>query len=107
MTATIRTTVTAGLLASGAMLALAVPSQAAPTSDANAGGNAVATINQLKASGADVRVNRIGSAPLDECVVTNVNSISSPPQIIPVNRDDINVFTTFPQPKVTVTLNCS
>lgn len=107
MTATIRTTVTAALLASGAMMALAVPSQAAPTSDATAGGNAVATINQLKASGADVRVNRIGSAPLDECIVTNVNTFSRPAQIIPINEDDINVFTTFPKPKVTVTMNCS
>ena len=78
-----------------------------PPSDATAGGNAVATINQLKASGADVRVNRIGSAPLDECIVTNVNTFSRPAQIIPIDDDDINVFTTFPKPKVTVTLNCS
>lgn len=107
MTSTSTKTITAGLLGAGAMLALAIPAQAAPTSDANPGGNAVATINQLKASGADVRVNRVGSAPLDECVVTNVNSFSRPAQIIPIDDDDINVFTTFPKPKVTVTLNCS
>ncbi|MEW5808257.1 MAG: hypothetical protein AB1925_02300 [Actinomycetota bacterium] len=107
MTTSIRTTITAGVIATGAMLAMAVSAQAAPNSDGSTGGNAVATINQLKASGADVRVNRIGSAPLDECEVTNVNSFSRPAQIIPIDDDDINVFTTFPKPKVTVTLNCS
>ncbi|TRW78418.1 hypothetical protein FK535_25370 [Mycolicibacterium sp. 018/SC-01/001] len=106
MTTLTRMIGTAGLIASAAMTAAAVPAQASPDSDGGSGPNAVATINQLKASGADVRVNRIGSAPLDECVVTNVNSFSRPPQIIPID-DDINVFTTFPKPKVTVTLNCS
>lgn len=100
-----KTFVAAGLLPFGALVAFAVPAQAAPSADS--GGNAVATINQLKASGADVRVNRIGSGPLDECEVTNVNSFSSPAQIIPITADDINVFTTFPKQKVTVTLNCT
>ena len=100
-----KTFVAAGLLPLGALVAFAVPAHAAPGADT--GGNAVATINQLKASGADVRVNRIGSAPLDECEVTNVNNVSRPAQIIPIQRDDINVFTTFPAPTVTVTLNCS
>ncbi|KMO67449.1 hypothetical protein EV589_1649 [Mycobacterium sp. BK558] len=100
-----KTFVAAGLLPFGALVAFAVPAHAAPSADT--GGNAVATINQLKASGADVRVNRIGSGPLDECEVTNVNSFSRPAQIIPIDDDDINVFTTFPKPKVTVTLNCT
>ncbi|MEH3141371.1 MAG: hypothetical protein PGN37_14570 [Mycobacterium kyogaense] len=104
-------TITATLIAGGAMLAMAATAQAAPGTDGGSGGgsggNAVATINQLKASGADVRVNRVGSAPLDECVVTNVNTFSRPAQIIPIDDDDITVFTRFPKPKVTVTLNCS
>ncbi len=54
----------------------------------------------------DVRVARIGNAPLDECIVTNVRTLSRPAQIIPIDDDDITVFTTFPKPKVTVTLNC-
>lgn len=100
-------TITAALIAAGAMLAMATSAQAAPTSERSSGGNAVATINQLKASGADVRINRVGSAPLDECEVTNVNTFSRPAQIIPIDDDDITVFTRFPKPKVTVTLNCS
>lgn len=100
-----KSVVAAGLLPLGALVALAVPAQAAPSTDG--GGNAVATINQLKASGADVRVNRIGNGPLEECEVANVNSLSRPAQIIPIDDDDINVFTRFPQPKVVVTLNCS
>jgi hypothetical protein len=105
MTSTTRIILT-GLIPFGALLAAAIPAQAAPN-DSSGGSNAVATINQLKASGADVRVNRIGSAPLSECTVANVNSFSRPAQIIPIDRDDINVFTTFPKPKVTVTLNCA
>jgi len=96
-----------GLIPLGALIAAAVPAHAAPANDSSGGANAVATINQLKASGADVRVNRIGSAPLSECTVANVNSFSRPAQIIPIDRDDINVFTQFPQQKVTVTLNCA
>lgn len=34
--------------------------------------SAATTINLLEASGFDVRISRVGSAPLNECVVTNV-----------------------------------
>jgi hypothetical protein len=34
--------------------------------------SAATTINLLEASGFDVRISRVGSAPLSECVVTNV-----------------------------------
>lgn len=34
--------------------------------------SAATTIDLLEASGFDVRVSRVGSAPLSECVVTNV-----------------------------------
>ena len=51
-----KTFVAAGLLPFGALVAFAVPAHAAPSADT--GGNAAATINQLKASGADVRINR-------------------------------------------------
>ncbi|MBX7450931.1 hypothetical protein GR927_23360 [Mycolicibacterium sp. 3033] len=101
-----KTVAIAALIAAGATLASGAGAHAAPNSG-SADGNAVATINQLKASGADVRINRIGSAPLEECDVTNVNTFSRPAQIIPIDDDDITVFTRFPKPKVTVTLNCS
>jgi hypothetical protein len=101
-------TVAAGLLPLGALLMFAVPAQAAPAPGNESGtGNAVATINQLRAQGADVRISRIGNAPLDECEVTSVRNISQPAQIIPIDDEDITVFTTFPKRKVTVTLNCS
>lgn len=102
-----KTFIIAALIATGAIPVMAATAQAAPSSSGGSGGNAVATINQLKASGAEVRINRVGSAPLDDCEVTNVNTFSRPAQIIPIDDDDITVFTRFPKPKVTVTLNCS
>jgi hypothetical protein len=45
---------------------LAMPAAAANAESANV------TIGLLEAQGFDVKVNRIGSAPLDECVVTDV-----------------------------------
>jgi hypothetical protein len=105
---TMKKFVAAGLLPFGALLAFAGTAQAAPAqSDSSQTGNAAATISQLRAQGFDVRITRLGNAPLEECSVNNVSQVSAPRQIIPFDRDDINVFTVFPQPKVTVSLNCS
>ncbi|KWX67146.1 hypothetical protein [Mycobacterium sp. NAZ190054] len=89
----------AGLLPLGAAaLALAAPAQA---------DSAASTINQLRAQGYDVRVNRVGSAPLDQCTVTSVRSLPVVTQPFPVDDDDVNVFTVKPKQKVNVTLNCA
>ncbi|MDY6995959.1 MAG: hypothetical protein SW019_05150 [Actinomycetota bacterium] len=87
------------VLPAGALLALAAPATAQP-------GSAATTIASLEAQGFDVRTTRIGSAPLEECSVTNVRNQGRSAQLIPFDDDDINVFTVIPKPKVTVSLNC-
>ena len=96
--------IAASILPVGALLALAAPAQAAPEQN----GGASATINQLRASGADVRISRIGNAPLEECSVVGVRNQPVPKQPFVINdEDDINVFTIPATPKVTVSLDCS
>ncbi|MCV7152676.1 hypothetical protein [Mycolicibacterium pyrenivorans] len=95
--------IAAGILPLGALLAFAAPAQAAPEQ----GGGASTTISQLRAQGFDVRVSRIGSAPLAECSILGVRNHPVAKQPFPINDDDINVFTRTPTPKVTVSLDCS
>lgn len=68
------TAVRAALSIPVAAAAVAVGLMAAlPAAQANAE-SANVTIGLLEAQGFDVKVNRIGSAPLDECVVTDVSN---------------------------------
>ncbi len=100
--------IAAGLLPLGALLAFAGTAQATPAqSDSSQAGNASQVISQLRAQGFDVRITRIGNAPLEQCSVSNVTKVSAPRQILPITSDDINVFTVPPTPKVTVSLDCS
>lgn len=46
----------------------------APAGPAGAITNAAATIAGLEAQGYDVNIDRIGSGPMDECVVTSVRN---------------------------------
>lgn len=62
----IATALAGGLTA--AVIGLAAPAGAAPTGP----GNAQETINQLKADGYNVIVNRIGTTPLDQATVVAV-----------------------------------
>ena len=93
------TFIAATILPAGVLLALATPATAQP-------GSAATTINGLEAQGFDVRITRVGSAPLDACTVTGERNSGRPAQLIPFDDDDINVFTVLPKPKVTVSLNC-
>jgi hypothetical protein len=96
--------IAASILPIGALLALSAPAQAAPDQAGGAG----TTISQLRGQGFDVRISRIGNAPLAECSVIGVRNHPVPRQIFPINDDDdINVFTVTPTPKVTVSLDCS
>ena len=61
---------TGGIVAAGLMLAPATIATAEPI----APGGAYATIGQLEASGYDVNIDRVGSAPLDQCIVTSVRN---------------------------------
>ena len=81
----------------------------APTGFAHAAESAVVTIGQLEAQGFDVKVDRIGSAPLSQCVVTNVRNPRNRTEFVPVlgDRDRNGVVPVIVDRTVTVSLDCS
>jgi hypothetical protein len=73
--------------------------------------SAAVTIGQLQAQGFDVKIDRFGSAPLSECVVTNVRNPRERTELVPTigggrnrGRDFVPVVVAR---TVTVTLDCS
>lgn len=85
---------------------------AAPAGLASADQTAQDTINQLRSQGYSVTLDRVGSAPLNECVVTSVRNRhaapvwSGTPNFGYGRDDDYNPFQNV-TPTVTVSLNCS
>ena len=83
----------------GAVLTFAAPAHAESASS---------TINSLRAQGYDVKVSRVGNAPLEECTVIEVRNLPGAQLPFTLNDDDdFNVFTVVPKQKVAVSLNCS
>jgi hypothetical protein len=83
-----------------AALALAAPSHAE---------SAVLTIGQLEAQGFDVKIDRLGSAPLNQCEVVDVRNPRERTELVRVggrggDRDFIPVVV---KRTVTVSLDCS
>ena len=71
--------------------------------------SAIVTIGQLEAQGFDVRIDRIGSAPLDQCVVTSVRNPRNQTQVVEIDRGrgrDILVPIVVNR-TITVSLNCA
>jgi hypothetical protein len=70
--------------------------------------SAAVTIGQLQAQGFDVKIDRFGSAPLSECVVTNVRNPRERTELVPTiggrDRDFVPVVVAR---TVSVTLDCS
>jgi S1-C subfamily serine protease len=81
----------------------------APAGLASAADSAVATIGLLEAQGFDVKVDRVGSAPLSDCVVTNVRNPRERTEFVPVlgDRDRHGVVPVVVDRTVTVSLDCS
>ena len=71
--------------------------------------SAVVTIGQLQAQGFDVKIDRVGSAPLSECVVTNVRNPRNRTEFVPVlgDRGRGGVVPVIVDRTVTVSLDCS
>lgn len=86
--------------AAGVLLTPAVPAMAE---------SAAVTIGSLEAQGFDVKVDRIGSAPLDQCEVTNVRNPREQRSLVRVgDRDDRNdLFPVVVKRTITVSLDCS
>ena len=83
-----------------------------PPGTASAADSAVATIGILEAQGFDVKIDRVGSAPLSECVVTNVRNPRERTELVPVigngNRNRGRDFVPVVVDRtVTVSLDCS
>ncbi|MCK0172923.1 hypothetical protein [Mycolicibacterium sp. F2034L] len=76
---------------------------------ANAQG-AAATIDQLEATGFDVRVTRVGSAPLSECIVTDIGDPVEQRRLTLVqgrDDDDSRLVPVVFKRTITVALNCA
>ena len=94
----------ATLLVLAGIAAAACGAIAAPTAIASAAESAELTIAQLEAQGFDVKVNRIGSAPLDECFVTDVRNARERTELVRRGDDLIQVVA---ERNITVTADCS
>ncbi|MGA5463626.1 hypothetical protein [Mycobacterium sp. NPDC050041] len=67
------------------------------------------TIAVLEAQGFDVRVNRLGSAPIDECVVTDIRNPRRQTGFVLRDEDGDNPFATGNNRRqtITVSVDCS
>ncbi|MGK2882815.1 MAG: hypothetical protein ACSLE6_19210 [Mycobacterium sp.] len=90
-------------IAGGAGAAAGLLIVAAPAMAASSAQN---TINLLEAQGFTVRIDRIGSAPLDQCVVTDIGNPTESQGFIDNDDDDNNPFEDVRR-TVTVSLDCT
>jgi hypothetical protein len=82
-----------------AALAMAAPAQAE---------SALLTIGQLEAQGFDVKIDRVGSAPLNQCEVTGVRNPRERTELVRVGgRDDRDFIPVVVKRTITVSLDCS
>jgi hypothetical protein len=84
---------------------------AAPAVVASAEETAQQVISRLQSEGYTVNIDRVGTAPLDQCVVTNVRNPQQFTQWVPYNGpgrggDRVLVQVVTSQ-SISVTLNCS
>lgn len=91
-----------------AMAALAIGVLTSPAAQA-AGQSAIVTIGQLEAQGFNVKLDRVGSAPLDQCEVTNVRNPKERTGFVPVagGSRDGDVVEIVVDRTITVSLDCS
>ena len=101
-----RTTLMLAALVAGVCGAIAAPAGLASAEE-----TAQQVISRLQSEGYTVNIDRIGSAPLDQCVVTNVRNPQQVTQWVPYNgpgRDGDRVLVqVVTSQTISVTLNCS
>jgi len=71
--------------------------------------SAIVTIGQLEAQGFDVRVDRVGSAPLSECEVTDIRNPQDQTKLVRVDGEQgrDRVIEVVVNRTITVSLDCS
>ena len=96
-----------GLVAMVAAAAVVLTPAGAAMADPARPGNAYQTIGELEADGYDVVIDRVGSAPIGECFVSNVRNPQVVTQRIAVGHGDDREFITVVKSRsITVSLNC-
>jgi hypothetical protein len=79
---------------------------AIPAGSANADQSALDVISDLQQQGYSVSIDRLGSAPMNRCVVTNVRRSQGPPNWVPIFNDDDDYYPFVVTPTASVTLDC-
>ena len=96
-----------GLAIAVALIGVILAPVGAATAKPARQGNAYQTIGELESVGYDVVIDRVGSAPLGECFVTNVRNPQVVTQQIAVGRgDDREIITVVKSRSISVSLNC-
>lgn len=96
-----------GLVVTTAAIGVALTPMGVATADPARPGNAYQTIGELESAGYNVVVDRVGSAPLGECIVTNVRNPQQVTQTIPVGEGKWREYiTVVVSQSITVSLNC-
>jgi hypothetical protein len=89
--------VVAGIAAAGLATGLAAAGVASAES-------AALTVAQLEAQGFDVKLSRIGSAPLDQCIVTDIGRAREETRLVRRGNDLIPIVVAR---RIAVTVDCS
>jgi hypothetical protein len=103
----------AALLTMTALAATAVALLLGPAgqgwAESGSGESAVSTIGRLEAEGFTVNIDRVGSAPLSQCVVTNVRNPQEQTRLVPLNngRGRHRFIEVVVSRSISVSLDCS
>lgn len=103
-----RTKLTLAAVVGGACLAVAAPAGLAAADDTQ---SAQEVISQLQDQGYTVNIDRVGSGPMSQCVVTNVRNPKQVTQWVPYTgpgaRDDHVLVLKVISQSISVTLDCN
>jgi hypothetical protein len=96
-------TMLAAVIAAGVVMAPAGAAVAVPDES----GNALQTIGRLEADGFDVIIDRVGTGPINQCVVTSVRNPHDITRTIWVDHGSHrHLVTVVVRRHITVSLNC-
>ncbi len=96
-----------GLVTTVASIGLVITPVGEAAADPGQPGNAYQTIGQWESAGYDVVIDRVGSAPIEECIVTSVRNPQQVTQTIPVGEGKFREYiTVVVSQSITVSLNC-
>ena len=96
-----------GLAVTTAAAAVVLTPAGAATAEPARQGNAYQTIGELEAEGYDVVIDRVGNAPINQCIVTSVRNPQTQTRTFWVGEGrDRRLVTVVVSRSINVTLNC-